>query len=162
MSFAESQDFPNHLRVLQRFHPWIRQVRFADSELSQTQNSYNRRESAYLRDHLPEAFRRAIAEFNSADMELYHQGVRSKVFFLMFKHVQTSSFFSHCWLITDHFILSRWDMNSSPGLEQFYQQVALARQKTLLPVSTLWPSIITLPSKDGCWLVVSDQSQLAK
>ena len=32
------------------------------------------RESAYLRDHLPEAFRRAIAEFNSADMELYHQG----------------------------------------------------------------------------------------
>ena len=32
------------------------------------------RESAYLREHLPEAFRRAIAEFNSADMELYHQG----------------------------------------------------------------------------------------
>lgn len=102
----QNEDFSNHLRVLRKFQPWISQVHFADSDASM-QNSYNRRESAYLRDHLPEAFRRAIAEFNSADMELYHQGV-----------------------------------------EQFYQQVTLARKNSLLPVSSLWPESITLPSKD--------------
>ena len=82
---------------------------FEDEETESTaQNSYNRRESAYLRDHLPEAFRRAIARFNDVDMVLYEQGV-----------------------------------------EQFYQQVTLARKSTVtLPASHLVPSKITLPAKD--------------
>ena len=84
-------------------------MHFEDEETESTaQNSYNRRESAYLRDHLPEAFRLAIARFNDVDMVLYEQGV-----------------------------------------EQFYQQVTLARKSTVtLPASHLVPSKITLPAKD--------------
>ena len=105
----QNEDFSNHLRVLKKFHPWISQVHFEDEETESTaQNSYNRRESAYLRDHLPEAFRLAIARFNDVDMVLYEQGV-----------------------------------------EQFYQQVTLARKSTVtLPASHLVPSKITLPAKD--------------
>ena len=105
----QNEDFSNHLRVLKKFHPWISQVHFEDEETESTaQNSYNRRESAYLRDHLPEAFRRAIARFNDVDMVLYEQGV-----------------------------------------EQFYQQVTLARKtQVTLPASHLVPSKITLPAKD--------------
>lgn len=105
----QNEDFSNHLRVLKKFHPWISQVHFEDEETESTaQNSYNRRESAHLRDHLPEAFRRAIARFNDIDMVLYEQGV-----------------------------------------EQFYQQVTLARKSTVtLPASHLVPALITLPAKD--------------
>ena len=60
------------------FFPYFCPIPFPFDRLAQSTDSlggFQRgRESAYLRDHLPEAFRRAIAEFNSADMELYHQG----------------------------------------------------------------------------------------
>ena len=65
----QNEDFSNHLRVLKKFHPWLRQLPV------EAQNSYNSRESKWLREHLPESFRKAIGRFNAVDMELYKQGL---------------------------------------------------------------------------------------
>ena len=49
----------------------------------------------------------------------------------------------------------RWNSRESVGVEQFYQQVTLARKNSLVPVSRLWPESITLPSKD--WEVAASK-----
>lgn len=69
----QNEDFSNQLRVLRKFQPWLRQVQFLGQE--RIRNGYNQRESEWLRENLPESFRKALARFNSVDMELYKQGL---------------------------------------------------------------------------------------
>ncbi|CAE7254819.1 unnamed protein product [Symbiodinium sp. KB8] len=70
----QNEDFENHLLILRAFYPWLKRVKFPESD-GTAQNIYNTQESAFIRDNLPAQYREAIARYNSVDMELYQFGV---------------------------------------------------------------------------------------